>query len=48
MAEGYEADLIVLEGNPLDDPAWLQDALIVVTNGRVALNRLPFGRRAVR
>ena len=48
VAEGYEADLIVLEGNPLDDPAWLQDALIVVTNGRVALNRLPFGRRAVR
>lgn len=48
VAEGYEADLIVLEGNPLEDPAWLQDVLIVVTNGRVALNRLPFGRRAPR
>lgn len=48
LAEGYEADLIVLEGNPLEDPAWLQDVLIVVTNGRVALNRLPFGRRAPR
>ena len=48
VAEGLEADLIVLEGNPLDDPAWLQDVLIVVTNGRVVLNRLPFGRPAPR
>lgn len=48
LAEGLEADLIVLEGNPLDDAAWLQDVLVVVTNGRVALNRLPFGRRAPR
>lgn len=48
IAEGYEADLIVLEGNPLDDPAILQDVLIVITNGRIALNRLPFGRRPPR
>jgi imidazolonepropionase-like amidohydrolase len=48
VAEGLEADLIVLEGNPLDDPAWLQDVLVVMTNGRVALNRLPFGRGAPR
>jgi imidazolonepropionase-like amidohydrolase len=48
VAEGLEADLIVLEGNPLDDPAILQDVLIVITNGRVALNRLPFGRRPSR
>lgn len=48
VAEGLEADLIVLEGNPLDDPAWLQDVLIVVTNGRVVLNRLPVGRVAPR
>lgn len=44
VAEGFEADLIVLEGNPLDDPAWLQDVLVVITNGRVAMNRLPFAR----
>ena len=44
IAEGYEADLIVVDGNPLDDVAVLQDVLIVITNGRVALNRLPFGR----
>ncbi len=43
LAEGFEADLIVLAGNPLDDPAWLQDALVVMTNGRVVLDRLPFG-----
>jgi imidazolonepropionase-like amidohydrolase len=48
VAEGLEADLIVLEGNPLDDAAWLQDVLVVITNGRVALNRLPFGRRPSR
>ncbi len=48
IATGLEADLIVLEGNPLDDPAALQDVLVVVTNGRVALNRLPFGRGPAR
>ena len=48
VAAGLEADLIVLDGNPLDDPAWLQDVLIVITNGRVVLNRLPFGRVAPR
>lgn len=48
VAVGFEADLIVLEGNPLDDAAWLQDVTVVITNGRVALNRLPFGRRPTR
>lgn len=48
VAEGYEADLVVLAGNPLEDPAWLQDVLVVVTNGRVAVNRLPFGLGAAR
>jgi imidazolonepropionase-like amidohydrolase len=43
IAEGYEADLILLEHDPLEDPAALQDVLMVMTNGRVALNRLPFG-----
>ena len=44
LVPGFEADLIVVEGNPLDDPRALQDALVVVSNGTVALNRLPFGR----
>jgi imidazolonepropionase-like amidohydrolase len=45
LAPGMEADLIVVEGNPLDDPRALQDALVVISNGTVALNRLPFGRK---
>lgn len=45
VAEGFEADLIVLEGNPLEDAGTLQDVTAVITNGRVAMNRLPFGVR---
>ena len=43
VAVGYEADLILLEHDPLERPETLQDVLMVMTNGRVALNRLPFG-----
>jgi imidazolonepropionase-like amidohydrolase len=39
---GLDADLIAVDGNPLDDPAVLQDVLLVVSNGRVALDRLNF------
>jgi imidazolonepropionase-like amidohydrolase len=48
VVEGYEADLIVLEGNPLEDASVLQDVLIVITDGRVVLNRTPFGRQGAR
>jgi imidazolonepropionase-like amidohydrolase len=41
---GMEADLIIVERNPLQDARALADVLVVVSNGRVALNRLPFGR----
>jgi imidazolonepropionase-like amidohydrolase len=41
---GLEADLIVVERNPLQDSRALADVLVVISNGRVALNRLPFGR----
>jgi imidazolonepropionase-like amidohydrolase len=44
VAEGYEADLIVVEHDPLTHLETLQDVLIVLTNGRVAMNRLPFAR----
>lgn len=40
---GKEADLIIVERNPLDDVVALQDVLVVVSNGRVALKRIPFG-----
>ena len=48
VAEGYEADLIVLEANPLEDAGVLQDVLIVITDGRVVVNRTPFGRQGAR
>lgn len=41
---GFEADLIVVEGNPLENVRALQDPLLVVSNGRVALNRLDFAK----
>jgi imidazolonepropionase-like amidohydrolase len=44
VAVGLEADLILLERDPLVEPATLQDVLVVVTNGRVVRNRLPFAR----
>lgn len=39
---GKEADLIVVAENPLEHPSAIQDVVAVVSNGRVALNRLPF------
>ncbi|HEX6313707.1 MAG TPA: amidohydrolase family protein, partial [Gemmatimonadaceae bacterium] len=39
---GLEADLIVVERNPLQDARALADVLVVISNGRVAVNRLPF------
>ncbi len=41
---GFEADLVVVDANPLERPAGLLDPLLVVSNGRVALDRLSFGR----
>jgi len=44
IAPGLEADLIAVEENPLASPVTLQDILLVVSNGRVGLNRLNFAR----
>ncbi|MFQ5744836.1 MAG: amidohydrolase family protein, partial [Acidobacteriota bacterium] len=41
---GLEADLIAVPENPLDNIIALQDVLLVISNGRVALQRLPFAR----
>jgi imidazolonepropionase-like amidohydrolase len=41
---GFEADLIVVEVNPLDNITTLQDPLLVVSNGRIGLDRLNFGK----
>ncbi|MXW70831.1 MAG: amidohydrolase family protein [Acidobacteria bacterium] len=39
---GKEADLIVVVEDPLENIAAIQDVVAVVSNGRVAVNRLPF------
>jgi imidazolonepropionase-like amidohydrolase len=44
LAAGFEADLVVVERNPLENVATLQDPLLVISNGRVGLDRLNFSR----
>jgi imidazolonepropionase-like amidohydrolase len=42
IAEGFEADLILVPANPLTNIEALQDVLLVMSNGQVALKRIPF------
>jgi len=42
VAEGYDADLIIVERNPLEDIRSLQDAVVIISNGHIVKNRLPF------
>jgi imidazolonepropionase-like amidohydrolase len=44
VAPGFEADLLVVERNPLEHISTLQDPLMVISNGRIGLDRLNFGR----
>jgi imidazolonepropionase-like amidohydrolase len=44
LRPGYEADLIVVDGNPLENIGVVEDPLLVVSNGRVAVNRLRFSK----
>ncbi len=44
LETGYDADLIAVERNPLENLATTQDPLLVISNGRVALDRLNFAR----
>lgn len=44
LAANFEADLIVVERNPLEAVGTLQDPLLVISNGRVGLDRLNFAR----
>lgn len=41
---GFEADLLVVDGNPLDNIRTLLDPLLVISNGRVGLDRLNFAK----
>ena len=42
VAVGYEADMILVPANPLTDIEALQDVLLVMSNGTIALQRIPF------
>jgi len=44
IEKGFEADLILLPGNPLQEIRFLQDVLLVMSNGQLALKRIPFGK----
>ena len=44
IESGYEADLIAVERNPLDQITTIQDPVLVISNGRVGLDRLNFAR----
>jgi imidazolonepropionase-like amidohydrolase len=39
---GLDADLLVVDLNPLDDIRSLQDVLVVISNGHVVVKRIPF------
>ncbi len=41
---GFEADLILVPANPLKDISALQDVLLVMSNGQIALQRIPFAK----
>lgn len=44
IAAGFEADMILIPANPLEDISALQDVLLVMSNGKVALKRIPFAK----
>lgn len=42
---GFEADMILIPSNPLEDISALQDILLVMSNGQIALKRIPFAKQ---
>jgi imidazolonepropionase-like amidohydrolase len=42
IEEGFDADLILIPSNPLEDVTALQDVLMVMSNGQIAVKRIPF------
>lgn len=44
VAPGFEADLVVVDQSPVDRAQALLDPLLVVSNGRIALDRLSFAK----
>lgn len=43
ISPGFEADLVVLNSNPIEDIRSTQDVILVMSNGHLVLNRLPYG-----
>ena len=43
ISVGFEADMILVPANPLTNIEALQDVLMVISNGQIALLRIPFG-----
>jgi imidazolonepropionase-like amidohydrolase len=46
LEPGFEADIVAVDRDPLTNIRVLQDPLLVISNGRVAVDRLDFGRPA--
>ena len=44
VAPGFEADVVVVDANPLENIRTLLDPLVVISNGRLALDRLTFAK----
>jgi len=44
MREGFEGDILVIDSNPLERVRSLQDPLVIISNGHVVSNRLPFAK----
>jgi len=44
IENGFEADVLVVDGNPLENIRTLLDPLLVVSNGRIGLDRLSFAK----
>lgn len=42
ITPGFEADMILVPANPLEQIEALQDVLLVMSNGKIALQRIPF------
>lgn len=42
VATDYEADLLILERNPLDNVGAVHDPLMVINNGEIVLNRIEY------
>ena len=44
LVDGYQADLLVLPGNPLTDISLLREAVMVMKGGQVVKNEIPWSR----